>query len=169
MRNAIAWAVLAVVLILSNLMIVGKERILTEGEPMLLQLAPRDPRSLMQGDYMALRYSVARQVADKLSDIGSSDGQIVVTLDEHQVARFARLRDDNTPLADSERLLAYRLRGDNVRLASDAYFFQEGHEPRYRSARYGELRVDTDGDAVLVALRDGDYRLLGGDAPQKRP
>ncbi|MFX7329222.1 GDYXXLXY domain-containing protein, partial [Acinetobacter baumannii] len=33
-----------------------KEMLLKEGQLVLLPLAPVDPRSLMQGDYMALRY-----------------------------------------------------------------------------------------------------------------
>jgi uncharacterized membrane-anchored protein len=41
-----------------------------------------------------------------------------------------------------------------VRVATDAYFFQEGTSGKYASARYGELRVDDDGSSVLVGLRD---------------
>ena len=48
MRNIVLWAVLAVVLILANWSIISKERVLANGEIMLLDLAPRDPRSLRQ-------------------------------------------------------------------------------------------------------------------------
>ena len=40
--------------------VLQKERLLRQGRPVLLELAPRDPRSLMQGDYMDLDYALAR-------------------------------------------------------------------------------------------------------------
>lgn len=160
MRKWLLWIFLALILIVVNALIFGKEQIISEGETMLLQLAPRDPRSLMQGDYMALRYSLANEVRGKTSDQTSVDGQIVVTLDQQGVASFVRLYDASTPLTDNERLLHFRKRGGQVRLASNAYFFQEGHGQYYQTARYGELRVSPDGEAVLVGLRDNQYQLM---------
>ena len=37
------------------------EHAMSSGETVLLELAPVDPRSLMQGDYMRLSYALARQ------------------------------------------------------------------------------------------------------------
>jgi uncharacterized membrane-anchored protein len=53
-----------------------------------------------------------------------------------------------------------------VRIAGDAFFFQEGQAAIYQPARYGELRVAGDGDAVLVGLRDGELRPLAPDQGQ---
>ena len=53
-------------------MVVQKEAVLEEGHLVLLALAPVDPRSLMQGDYMTLRYAVAVTVRDALSKTNSS-------------------------------------------------------------------------------------------------
>ena len=39
----------------------SNERILSGGQTVLLELAPVDPRSLMQGDYMALNYALTHQ------------------------------------------------------------------------------------------------------------
>ncbi|ESQ15392.1 MAG: hypothetical protein N838_29505 [Thiohalocapsa sp. PB-PSB1] len=163
MRNVLLWAVLAGILIFVNLLIFSKEQILENGDTLLLQLAPRDPRSLLQGDYMILRYTLAAKIGAGLNDSSSIDGKAVVQLDAHGVARFVRLHDPSQPLNADQRLLAFRARGGRIRLASDAYFFQEGREKHYRNARYGELRVAADGNAVLVGLRDGDGRVLGGD------
>jgi len=126
----------------------------------LLRLAPRDPRSLMQGDYMALRYGMAAEVARVADDAKISDGHAVVQLDNRQVARFVRL-DDGETLRANETLLRFRKRGETVRLASDAYFFEEGQWKTFESARYGELRVDDDGNAVLTGLRDENFQPLG--------
>ena len=43
-----------------NYGIFQKEEIKANGETVLLELAPVDPRSLMQGDYMRLRYAIER-------------------------------------------------------------------------------------------------------------
>lgn len=39
------------------------EQAMANGEVVLLRLAPVDPRSLMQGDYMRLNYEIARELA----------------------------------------------------------------------------------------------------------
>ena len=135
-----------------NLQVAGKERILREGRIVLLQLAPVDPRSLLQGDYMALRYEMAGEVAGAASAAGVSDGTIVIELDANGVARFVAL-DQGQKLGPDQQRLVFRKRGETVRLASDAFFFQEGHGERYADARYGMLRVARDGSAVLVGLR----------------
>lgn len=160
MRKWVLWAGLILVLGVVNFMIIGKERTLADGEVMLLDLAPKDPRSLMQGDYMTLRYSLAREVARDLGE-GSAGGRLVVRLDADRVAHYQRLYEDNTPLQADERLLYFRKRGSGVRLAGDAFFFQEGHGRYYSRARFGELRVDADGRAILVGLRDREHDPLG--------
>ena len=140
-------------------LIAHKELVLASGTTMLLRLAPRDPRSLMQGDYMELRYAIAADV-EKQTQGWPADGALVVTLDENGVATFVR-RHADTPLAAGERLLRYRLRGTWLRLGAESFFFQEGQGGLYAAGRYGELRVAPDGESVLVALRDDQRRVLG--------
>jgi uncharacterized membrane-anchored protein len=146
-----------VVLAVVNLQVAGKERLVRDGTTVLLQLAPADPRSLMQGDYMALRYRMADSVAGAA---GIRDGRIVIELDENQEAEFIAIHDGQPPAAN-RHLLQFRKRGDAVRLASDAYFFEEGEGSTFRTASFGELKVSADGDAVLIGLRDADHRRLG--------
>ena len=148
------------ILLLVNGQIVLKERIVSEGDTLLLRLAPKDPRSLLQGDYMALRYAMASEVAQAAKSAGIQDGRVVVAVEATGEARFVGLHQGQ-PLATKQHLLRFRKRGDSVRLASDAYFFQEGQGVRYENARYGELRVDADGEAVLTGLRDADLKRLG--------
>jgi len=154
----------AVILGFVNLEIVGKESIIRDGTTMLLRIAPRDPRSLMQGDFMALRYSMAAAVASEAEGVSISNGRVVVSLkgdDENQgVAAYEGLYKGRS-LASGEFLLRFRKRGGSVRLASDAYFFEEGEWQTYSGARFGELRVDDDGNAVLIALRDADFERMG--------
>ena len=159
MRYWILWGVLILALAVPSYLIHEKEQILAEGTTILLQLAPRDPRSLIQGDYMTLNYSIANTLSRQIS-APTADGKLLVKLDENGVARFERIHDANTPLSKDEHLLQFRKRGRSVRLATDAFFFQEGHADYYSSARYGELKVSTSGDAVLIGLRDAQFHRL---------
>jgi len=159
MRNRILWGMLVIILVLVNTMIFGKEKIVSAGQIMLLELVPRDPRSLMQGDYMALNYRLSREVARK--EQVEDDGFIVVQLNTENVAKMIRFHGPVQELQEGEYLLRYRNRGGFVKLASDAYFFEEGQWKTYRAARFGELRVDPSGIAVLTGLRDAKYQVLG--------
>lgn len=163
MRAVLVLGGLLLVLLVPNYAILQKERLLDDGTVVLLELAPVDPRSLIQGDYMRLDYAVARGLSGatgRLEDVGRSapnvprDGHIVVRLDDRGVASFVRWHDPEAPLAPGEHLLQYRRRGSTIRIATDAFYFQEGHARRYERARYGELRVDESGGSVLVGLRD---------------
>ncbi|HEY5604866.1 MAG TPA: GDYXXLXY domain-containing protein [Gammaproteobacteria bacterium] len=163
--NTILFAVLAVILILANYLIFNKERVLANGTVMLLDLAPRDPRSILQGDYMVLRYSMAADIARRSKEL-TADGQVVVRLDDKHVAQFQRIHDGNKPLGNNEYLLLYRKRNGVVKIATDAFFFQEQHGKYYSSARYGEVRVSSKGDAVLSGVRDGQLNKLTAVASQ---
>jgi uncharacterized membrane-anchored protein len=151
---------ISTVLLVINVEIAGKEQIVRNGTTVLLPIAPRDPRSLLQGDYMALRYTMAGTVASEAEQLALNDGIAVIELDELNEARFVSLYKGQ-PLQDRQHLLRYRKRGDSVRLASDAYFFEEGSGREYSTARFGEIRVNTNGDAVLIGLRDAKGKRLG--------
>jgi uncharacterized membrane-anchored protein len=153
MRRALVVAGLLLVVVVPNALVVQKERLLASGTTVLLELAPVDPRSLIQGDYMRLEYAVARQLADS-QPRWPRTGEIVVALDAGGVARFVRRHDERTALAPHEVLLTYRRRSGRIRVGTDAFYFQEGHAGRYQGARYGELRVASSGESVLVGLRD---------------
>jgi len=158
MRSALIFGGLALVLVVPGALVAGKERLIAIGEPVLLELAPRDPRSLMQGDYMAFDYKIVRELGDV--EGWPRDGALVVRLDDRGVASFVR-RYDGGQLGDRERLLKYRRRGFGLRLGAEEFFFQEGEADRFSKARYSELRVDASGSSVLVGLRDAEGNPLG--------
>jgi uncharacterized membrane-anchored protein len=144
---------LVLILGLVNWQIAAKERVLRDGERVLIELAPVDPRSLMQGDYMRLEYRISRDLSYQHPD-WPADGRLVVTNDADGVAQFARLDQPGVPLGAAEHLLRYRRRDGRIRIGTDAFFFQEGQSDRFRDARYGELRVDASGESLLIGLRD---------------
>ena len=167
MRSAIALAACVAVLGLVNYSIFEKERQLSSGKIVYLELAPVDPRSLMQGDYMALRFRIANEISGRKAQEGFVDGRVVLQVDERGVARFSRL-DDGTPLAANELHIRYRVRGDEVKFATNAYFFQEGTAKEYERARYGEFRVAPDGECLLTGMRGEKLERLGPPQTQQK-
>ena len=152
MRNALLFGGLALVLSVVNVAIVQKEGQLAGGTRMLVELAPVDPRSLIQGDYMRLEYRIARDAGADAS--WPRDGHLVVRLDDRGVARLVRRHEPGSPLAPGEHLLQFRTRRNRLQLGSNAFFFQEGRGAAFANAKYGELRVARSGSSVLVGLRN---------------
>ncbi|MGB3109057.1 MAG: GDYXXLXY domain-containing protein [Psychrobacter alimentarius] len=142
------------------------ERHLASGDPVLLQLAPVDPRGFMQGDYMTLSYALERNVLDVLDKTGdrpkSADGYVIVALDESDVGHFVRLADSHQPntLAANEKAIRYRLRNGSVKLATNAFFFQEGHANAFEAAKYGLFRVNDKGDPLLADLVNETFEVI---------
>lgn len=146
---------LLVVLGLVNFDIYSKQRIVETGREILLRLRPADPRSLIQGDYMVLRYDTSLFPKRDVMDALPYSGRVVLSLDADNVATFSRL-DDGTPLADNEVRLRFRHRSrtGELRYGAESYFFQEGQAKRFSNAKYGVLHLDPSGKSVLVAVAD---------------
>lgn len=160
MRSLLLLLTALLILGVVNFNIAGKEQQLDNGRVVLLELAPVDPRSLMQGDYMALRFQIANAAFASKDLQTLDDGQLVAILDEQNVATFVRFAD-GAALADREVLLRYRVRNDSVKFATNAFFFEEGQGEGYTSARFGEFRVAAEGEMLLTRLRDKDLNVLG--------
>jgi len=161
--NKIAVAALFLILIIVNWSIATKETHLGEGKIIYLKLAPVDPRSLMQGDYMALRFDLSREVSTALhqfdDDLKPSSGFVLATLDDKLVATFKSIYS-NQKLNKNEILLQFRVRNEKVKFATNAFFFQEGHAQYYESAQFGQFRVNGDGELLLVAMFDETMEKL---------
>ena len=156
-----AMIVLGLVLVLGgvNYAIYGKERIVRNGETIFLELAPVDPRSLMQGDYMALRFALADAI-ERQRDVGAASRARTAPL-AIDTRGVATLRGGLDSGDDTGPVIAFRIRGGRVWLGTNAFFFSEGAADRYAAARYGEFKLDREsGDAVLVGLRDAELAPL---------
>ena len=157
MQSKIVIGMLLVILAVMNFSIVSKEQHLKQGDTVYLKLAPVDPRSLMQGDYMALRFDAADQLYNALQSSTSDtlksthDGQIVVKLDDNKVGTFQRIYQGKS-LQENELRLNYRVRDDNIKFATNAFFFEEGTAELYEQARYGEFKVSEKGELLLNAM-----------------
>ena len=158
---------MVLVLLFFGFNIVKNEKVLSEGETVLLELRPVDPRSLMQGDYMTLHYEVCNHIYGLEAELNKF---CVVQLDDDRVAHFVSLTNDAAvALREDELLLRYSLEknrwgGKFYTIGSDSYFFQEGTAIKYVTATYGMLKVVTKGEMIgtcsLVGLCDENKKLI---------
>ena len=161
-KKAGVFLALIFILILINLSIYQKEQHLAHGTVVCLRLAPVDPRSLMQGDYMALRYALADTLRKDLAEGGfpdNTDGRILLHIERNCTATYV------TPfigqkLQPGQIILRYRQRNTHIKIATNAFFFEEGTGKHYANARYGVFRVNADGEPLLTGLKDANLRAL---------
>lgn len=135
----------------------GHERTLREGELVLLRLAPVDPRSLMQGDYMALRFALDQQLHSLPED---RPDYVYLQLGNDARGVFAGVGEQPATQAGQVSMRIRWGRG-GPSLGPNAFFFQEGTASLYENARWGGFRVARNGTALLTSLYDEDLQLLG--------
>lgn len=144
------------------------ETILSQGVPVVLALAPADPRSLMQGDYMILDYAVRRAADGWLQrhpDVGqdvveAGRGWLLLRSDEQGVWQLQGVATNLPSAASDVVALAFRWRTGRVDIGAKHWFFAEGQGARFAQAMYGVLRVDADGAALLAGLLDEQRQPL---------
>jgi uncharacterized membrane-anchored protein/uncharacterized membrane protein len=182
-KGMVASVLLGTVLVLgvANVAIVQKERILSDGQTVLLELAPVDPRSLMQGDYMSLNFALSQNLSalswglpkDVLAKMDAQRWVVVaVQLDANKVAQLKgvyleqdgqeRLWSEEGPVAEPSDVMRLRMRRhrSNWTPGTDAWFFAEGSADRFDAARYGEFAVVEDGQSLLRAMLDKDRKEI---------
>ncbi|MET4579755.1 GDYXXLXY domain-containing protein [Ottowia thiooxydans] len=170
-KRQLGWILVGGVLALglANADVWRKEQVIAHGQRILVPLAPVDPRSLMQGDYMQLRFSIPPKMLETLNESASyrlsKHAVVIARLNTRAEAELVRLDGSGETLAEGEiRLPLRQLKGDWV-LVTDAYFFAEGQGARFEQARFGEFRVLSDGRALLVGLADQEGRGIASWEP----
>lgn len=157
----VAWGLVIAVALLA---IQGHERTLQQGKLVLLRLAPVDPRSLMQGDYMALRFAADDAL---VSPSGESENAYNgkprfahFTLDESGRAQLVGTGNAVRPMGGQ---ISMRIRTQDGRqtVGPNAFFFQEGTGQLFEAAQWGGFRVTPEGTALLVSLHDEQLREIG--------
>ena len=149
---------LALILLGFNYSVYTKEKILATGTPIKLALAPRDPRALMTGDFMALNLDVATKVRQYESK--RRDGFVIIKPDANGVAQFVRIEERAESLKPGELAIKFRDRERSVRVGLDAFYFQEGLAKEYEAARFGEYRLAANGDILLVQMLDEKLQVI---------
>ncbi len=137
-------------LAIANAVVVRNEGLIASGQVAYVELGPRDPRSLMQGDYMRLfvRLPAGEQPGDN-----SKTTYAVGRLGPDNILELVGYKHDDAPPGDGTIQVRLENKDGRWMLASDGWFFKEGEAKRYEKARYGEYRIAPSGRALLVGLR----------------
>ena len=154
-RRAIA-AALLLILAAAGFAIWQFEQTLNTGRVVNIALAPLDPRSIMQGDYMALAYAIDRELPDDATHYKYA----WLSIDAEQRASLHSL-SNNLPQDPQLVAVLLRWRDGIISVGPNAFFFAEGTGAQYEQAPYGQFRVDASGKALLVGLLDENLQLLG--------
>lgn len=110
---------------------VKKEQVLTHGQKIYISLVPQDPRSLMQGDYMALRFELPLDLLESGGDdhterLLQPTLLVVAKLDAQGIATLQRRYRSGEALAANEVVIPLKyMKGDWV-VVTNAYFFPKG-------------------------------------------
>ena len=171
----------ALALVYVNLNAWQSQQIKLRGEILFLELAPVDPLSLVQGQYMRLRFGIEKRYDSTQEDYqiiqhNRGNGLAIINLDSRRIGtltallapnqwRQQRNRDDTVLLkihAQSVDLprVSTPFGTHSIRIQQSSFLFQENTEDRYTQARYGMFRVHENGRYILVDLADEHLRLL---------
>lgn len=153
-------------LVMVNLAIVDKENHLANGKEVLLKMVPVDPRSLMQGDYMRVRFAIEDDITEAFGGWSESwaniayDGAVMLRIDEHSIGHFEGIATQELldKAKDNENMLAvaFRVRKGKIKFATSSFFFQEGKAKHYEKANYGLFKINDKGEPLLrdLVVRD---------------
>lgn len=136
----------------------ASESLLSNGASIKLEIEPLDPRSLLQGDYVTLNYSISTppdSVANELESRRSlSKIKVVLRPDDRGVYIFDRLYKNGEALTGKEIVINGRISGWNsIYYGIETYFVPEGTGTEVeRNARFAYIKVSEDGDALLERL-----------------
>jgi uncharacterized membrane-anchored protein len=160
-------AIVAVILtlIVINFQINQKLNLIDTGEKLIFPLAPIDPRAIMQGDYMRLRFDLGIKILKRINLANQKinpqalHGLAVVNKDDNDVVSFVDLYHHQA-LNKNQRLIPYQYKRYQIVFSTDAFYFQEGQASHFQQAKYGEFRYSKNGELILVHLLDKDFKVL---------
>jgi uncharacterized membrane-anchored protein len=146
-------------LAVANIGIWRNEDVIRNGRPVYIELAPVDPRSLMQGDYMALNFRVP--MADNTERLLQWGRPLAIAqIDGRGVATIRRIHAAGAPLAADEVAIELTPKNGRWTVVTDAWFFRQGDGARWSAARFGEFRLLPDGRALLVGMADRELKPI---------
>ncbi|WP_424246021.1 putative membrane-anchored protein [Elusimicrobium posterum] len=136
-------------------LIVQKELVLKNGKTFYLELRPVDPRSILQGDYMELRYNIRENTINP-----HKEEAVCIVLDQDGVGRYLIESIKEKCIAQGDVWVKVKKQSHSYRLAPDSFFFQEGHAHLYENASYAVLKYDGKGAVVLSGLADNKLQEI---------
>lgn len=163
-------------------LILKNEQHLKQSDSIYIRLAPVDPRSMIQGDYMALNYDLGfwglpeqnNQADIPLNDTVIKNKSSVVAYVALDAQRRVVKTSFDPRLLEMYPSTSHRIvlknpdnRLDRLYPASNSFLFAEGLAKCYEAAQYAEFKVDQQGNAILASLRGRDLNTLGCENHKK--
>ncbi|MFB6348284.1 GDYXXLXY domain-containing protein [Moraxella sp. ZJ142] len=134
-------------------MVINYERHLATGRVVYAPLGVSDPRSWLQGDYMALNYQLN---ADKATTGTTAKYRLgYALLDNRSIIR----RITWQPVDKAVPIVLNGTQGD-WQLPPDGWLFAEGLGECYAQAKFAKLSLDDDGQVLLIDLVGDDLQDL---------
>ena len=145
--------------------ITANEAILANGRQIFLALAPVDPRSLIQGDYMRLNFAVPREATQRRGRNRRPKPEeyrfAIAAVDDRRVAEVQSLTKElPASITQYQVVLPMHFKAGRWVVATDAWYFKEGSAQKFQRAKYGVFRVTTSGTALLEALADESLEII---------
>ncbi|HMN73999.1 MAG TPA: GDYXXLXY domain-containing protein [Rhodoblastus sp.] len=133
------------------------EDVLANGRIVYIALRPVDPRSLIQGDYMAVAFDV-----DKLPAPREITGEVIALadVDARGIAKIESLAAPGVKPQDNQIAVKLRRKSNRWFVGTDAWFFEEGRADDFAKAKFGRFRVGSDGRLLLIAMTDENLKIL---------
>lgn len=134
--------------------IISSETLLANGKLIKLELAPLDPRSMLQGDYVQLRYRIGEVSRNKQEEnFRDKRVKVVLSAGANGVYQFNRYYQTDEVLQPNEVMLAGKEHYYEIEYGIENYFIPEGTgRDVEQAAKFAEVRVGTNGNAILVRL-----------------
>jgi len=136
------------ILITLNSLILNKEKEIAKSQEIKVALSPVDPRSLIQGDYMRLRYKVPSQ--NYIKDINK--GKFLITIDDKGFVLDYQLYKDQMIKKNQALLNFRRKKWGNIFIGSESYLFEEGKADYYAKATHAIFYLSPTGSTILKGL-----------------
>lgn len=152
---------------------------LAHSDSIYVKLKPVDPRSILQGDYMALNYQLyfaeLSPAMELIEDHLPSDAAKAYFYNQPSILSYVQLdaqrrviqtRFDPQLLNDypdaSAKLVLRNPHNtfEGLYPAARSFLFAEGLEPCYRNAQFAELKVRENGQPLLVNLVGENLKAL---------
>ena len=162
-RRTAVWLLAAVTLLQLGVLSAQTARsewLLAHGQTIKLELAPVDPRSMLQGDYVILSYDISRPEwgDEEWKRLESNPkAALVLAPDAAGVYRLERLYEEGSPLREGEVLIRGKWDGyRGIDFGIEHYFIPEGTGiDLVNQVRYAEVKLSSKGDAILLRLTNG--------------
>ncbi|MND44422.1 hypothetical protein D3C80_352570 [compost metagenome] len=149
-------------------LIVKNEWHLDHSKSIFIELKPVDPRSILQGDYMALAYELNLQTPKPLAENEILNQRIfnrpsipakLILDSQNRVVRT--VLDINNSFAGQRLVLKNpENRFQALYPASRSFLFAEGLAQCYEKAKYAEFKINQEGEAILFDLRGEQLQPL---------